>query len=189
MNGPAAYLKASWCCVSVKAKPCSLQHTTCLLVCPGPFSAPLMDVHGIGIGIGILAGNLLWSEIKQWRTHLPDWNSKFILPYFSFPQLAKIIPAHEVIHFQQHLEIMLFLGWGYVFPKSPSKLGPYFLSTASPTTDFIQRFCFWAWFLKKANKYWVKFHQHAWKLPCNIKSCTFTNKYNCWHCWSSLLRR
>lgn len=63
MNGPAAYLKASPCCASVKAKPCSLQHTTRLLVCPGPFSAPLMDVHGIGIGI--LAGNLLWSEIKQ----------------------------------------------------------------------------------------------------------------------------
>lgn len=32
---PCVYLKASWCYASVKAKPCSLQHTKCLLVCPG----------------------------------------------------------------------------------------------------------------------------------------------------------
>lgn len=59
---PCVYLKASWCYASVKAKPCSLEHTKCLLVCPGPFSSPLMDVYGIGIAIP--AGSLLWSEIK-----------------------------------------------------------------------------------------------------------------------------
>lgn len=59
------------------------------------------------------------------------------------------------------------------FPKKPSELGPSFLSLLPGNCCLIQRFFFWASFLRRDNNYGVKFHQYAWKLLCNIKPCAF----------------
>lgn len=60
-----------------------------------------------------------------------------------------------------------------LFFQSQVNYDPIFYLYCQTTAVFIQRFCFWASFLRKDNNYGVKFHQYSWKLPCNIKPCSF----------------